>query len=470
MDRNALNRLWKRISFRLTLWYSGLFIVSVLALFGLAYFLMASSIQQRERDLIQAKLQEFTVQYQSGGIQALKRELIAENRTGKQNQFFVRVASPHNRTVFIHIPDQWAEYDLMTLERNDDLANKAWVRLPAHDDENVLELGSLRLSDGFLLQVGKSTEDLEELLEDFRQTFIGIMLPLILVGFSGGMFLAFRTLRPIRMLIQTVRSIAAGRMDRRVPIRQTGDELDELAILINGMLDTIAALINGMRNSLDTVAHDLRTPMTRLRGIAEIALRTNQKDQDYRDALADCLEESDRILTMLHTLMDISEAETGAMKLTLEGVHLFSAIAQMVDLYQYVAEEKKITIITHVPKDLYVTADGTRIRQVLANLLDNAIKYTPCGGQITLEAFQQQQYMVIRVRDTGIGIPPPELPYIWDRLYRGDQSRSQRGMGLGLSLVKAIIHAHRGKIEVASEPGMGSQFVLYLPINPTQSP
>ena len=176
-------------------------------------------------------------------------------------------------------------------------------------------MASAQLPDGSLLQVGMSTEDRDELLEAFGWIVLGILIPVVGGGVIGGMFLAFRALRPVRHLIETVRAIEAGTLGARVPTRQTGDELDELGRLFNTMLEKIAALILGMRRALDSVAHDLRTPMTRVRGIAELALTADADLATCREALADCVEEADRVRTLLDTLMDISEAETGTMTL-----------------------------------------------------------------------------------------------------------------------------------------------------------
>src|SRR5262249_14917144 len=147
-------------------------------------------------------------------------------------------------------------------------------------------------------------------------------------------------------------------------------------------------------------------------------------------------------------------------------VNISAVMEDAVEIYRHVAEEKEVALQVTSPEDLFLTADRNRIQQVLANLVDNAIKYTPSGGRIDLEAFQREQQAVIIIKDTGIGIAPEEAPKIWDRLYRGDQSRSQTGLGLGLSLVKAVVQAHQGRIEVSSEPGIGSLFTLYLP-NPS---
>jgi signal transduction histidine kinase len=174
------------------------------------------------------------------------------------------------------------------------------------------------------------------------------------------------------------------------------------------------------------------------------------------------------MLTMLNTLMDISEAETGAMKLRFEAVNISAVMEGAVELYRHVAEEKEVELRVAAPEELFLTADRNRMEQVLANLVDNAIKYTPSGGTIDLEAFRREQQAVITIKDTGIGIAPEEAPKIWGRLYRGDQSRSQRGLGLGLCLVKAVVQAHQGRIEVSSEPGVGSLFTLYLPTSSSE--
>ncbi len=178
----------------------------------------------------------------------------------------------------------------------------------------------------------------------------------------------------------------------------------------------------------------------------------------------DCAEESERIVNTLDTLMDISEAEKGIMRLKSESTDIVSLVRDVVDLYQYVAEDKGVTLSTALPEALYVRVDSNRIRQVVANLVDNAVKFTSSGGAIVIEAVPGETDVAILVRDNGIGIPAQDLPRIFERLFRGEEGRSQRGLGLGLSMVQAVIRAHKGRIEVESSPGHGSTFKVLLPV------
>ncbi|HEX4403742.1 MAG TPA: HAMP domain-containing sensor histidine kinase [Polyangia bacterium] len=293
-------------------------------------------------------------------------------------------------------------------------------------------------------------------------------LLLLLVGFlvlsvAGGVYLTRNALRPASALAGTARAvIQSGDLSRRVEVRKSRGELDELVLLFNGVLDRNQALVRGMRDALDNVAHDLRTPLTRLRGTAEFALGSADIGK-AREALADCIDETDQVLVMLRTLMDISEAEAGIMRLELQRVDVAGLAGETVELYSHVADERGVAFSLVESPPVIAVVDPNRVRQALANLVDNALKYTARGGAVRLSVEPRDADVEIRVNDTGRGIPSAAIPRIWDRLFRVDPSRSERGLGLGLSLVRAIAVAHGGRVAVESVPDHGSTFLLALP-------
>lgn len=466
MRLKFLKRFRNSFAFRLTFWYSAIFVLSFSLLSLVSYQFVFSSIRDN-RSAIKAELSKYVALAKRDGIEAIKTASREQQTPSRRNSFFVRVVDSDNTTIFLSNPRLWQQFDL-TRPQNQVLDGQ-WHYYTSKRDGDLLEVASARLRGGVLLQVGKGIQDRKEVLEHFRDTLLATIIPMVLIGFAGGAFLAFRALRPIRNLSFAARSIVdTGQFNTRVPGSKTGDELNDLVVLFNQMLEKIEILIQGMKESLDNVAHDLRTPVARLRGVAEAALRSDGNDELRREALADCLEESERVMAMLNVLMDISEAETGTMKLSFESVNLASLIEEVAELYDYVAEEKAIQISTNAPSDLDLRADRGRLRQVLANLVDNAVKYTPSGGRVVIEASTNGQHAVLAVKDNGIGISPGDMARIWDRLYRGDKSRSERGLGLGLSLVRAVVQAHHGDVEAVSNVGGGSVFSLYLPLPPSQ--
>ena len=428
---------------RLALWYATLFVSGAIAIVFVTYSLTATSLAQRDQQIIKGKLGDYAAAYQRGGVRVLAATVRAEQQAAPE-RLFVRVVDRGVEAVVLSNPDGW--------------------------DPSKLEIASARLADGTLVQVGKSTEARDDLLSRFRATLGIVTLFIVVIALTGGWLATQSALFPIRRLTLAVqRIIRTGRTDARVPLDGTGDAIDELTSLFNTMLDKIEGLVTAMRGALDNVSHDLRTPLTRLRGTAEMALASPpagdaaQQVEHYRERLADCVEESDRVLVMLNTLMDISEAESGTLQLRREPVPLAEVVARAIDLYRDVADAKGVSLAAAAPADIVVTADRTRLEQVAANLIDNAVKYTPAGGRVDVEVRRDAHAAVLRVRDTGPGIPADELPRIFDRLFRGDTSRAERGLGLGLSLVKAVVEAHGGSVEVRSELGRGSTFSVSLP-------
>ena len=454
----------RTLGFRLTAWYSGIFIVSSLVLLSVSYLFLFSSMRDQRAET-QSQLRKYVALVEAGGVAGLADEFAKQPKPSRRNSYFARISNRASATIFLSNPRLWEKFDF-TNPHKPPLIDQ-WQYYSSNHGGDLLEVAAARLANGNVLQVGRGIQDREEVREHFHETMLATLIPMVLLGVAGGAFLAVRALRPIRHLSIAARSIIdTARFEARVPDSETGDELNELVILFNQMLERIENLIGGMRDALDNVAHDLRTPVTRLRGVAEQNLRSDAGADACREALADCLEESDRVMAILNSLMDISEAETGTMKLAIEDVNLAELVHEVTGLYEHVADEAQVRMTTDVPPDLILRADRTRLRQAVANLVDNAIKYTPNGGRVEIVATRAAGEIHLSVRDSGIGISADELPRIWDRLYRGDKSRSQRGLGLGLSLVKAVVQAHQGRVEASSNPAGGSVVSLALPLPP----
>ena len=461
-----LEHLRRSLAFRLAVQYSLVFALVAGSLFGVLYFELARALEARDRAAVERLAGQFGRAYDLGGAGALRAELNS-NASPEVRSYFVRVIDPGNATIFASVPQDWIQTQVQKIPLPEGLGITATrqvqsIRIP----DNALRdyaIATASLADGSLLQVGRSTDSRAVLLKPLRGAFAGVGAGALVLSVFVGTILAWRSTRPLRLVSDTARRIVeTGDFAARVPGAAGSGEMAQLVRQFNTLLEKNSAHVRVLRETLDNLAHDLRTPLARLRGIAELALHENGDPAEARSALADCVNETDRLLHVIETLLDLSAAEGGALKLNRDRIDLRAVVERSADLYREVAEERKIAVVLDLPVAVEIEADSVRLGQAVNNLLDNALKYTPEGGRVTLLAGVESAAAVLTVADNGPGVPLAEREAIFRRLYRGDASRYQRGLGLGLSLVKAIVESHHGTVSVDDAPGGGARFTVRL--------
>lgn len=307
-----------------------------------------------------------------------------------------------------------------------------------------------------------------ESAEAARSRFLLILLslaPLALGGVAaGGWFLAGRTLAPVDRIVETARKIEAEDLSQRIETGESNDELGRLARVLNDMLMRLENSFTAVRHFSADAAHELRTPLTILKGEIEVALRAPRPDEEYQRVLRSCLEEVDRLSTLVQDLLFLARSDSGNLEVGKTPINLNDVVADVAPSLQALAETTGVRFAVASAAPAWIEGNTSMLFRLLFNLGENAIKYTPAGGKVEIILRQNAQSATLEVRDTGPGIPPKEQEQIFDRFYRGDPARSRGGAGLGLALARSIALLHHGHISVESTEGQGSCFRVILPL------
>jgi heavy metal sensor kinase len=296
---------------------------------------------------------------------------------------------------------------------------------------------------------------------------IAIGLPLVVaVAIAGGYLLMRRALRPVDEITQSAERITSRNLSERLPAPKTGDEIERLSVGLNRMIERLGESFQHIHRFSADASHELRTPLTILRGELEAAVQQPQITPELRETLGSALEETERLSRIVESLMAIARLDAGEARVERAHFDLGELTNITTDQMRLLAEDKNIALRCEAKQHVRVEGDRSRLKQVIVNLVDNAIKYTPAGGHVGVKVYTSNGFGVLEVNDNGMGIPAEALPHIFERFYRVDKARSRQmgGAGLGLSIIKAIVTAHGGQVKVESVEGKGSRFLVELPI------
>jgi signal transduction histidine kinase len=445
--------------FQLTLGYVALFAVSVGALSAFIYSSTLGYLERQTNAIIEAEINGLGEQYERSGLAGL-RDIINERVQGDaEHRSVYLLADAIGRPLAGNIG--WPT----TL----DAVSGPWVDFPYRDDrgnETPVRAALLRVGPGFRLLVGRDIRELAEIRRVLRSAAMyGVTLTLAL-ALAGGLLMALSAQRRLAELNRTTRQIMAGDLSRRALLKGSDDEHDELASNINAMLDQIENLLAGMRHVADSVAHDLRGPLTRLRNRLEtLAAAAEPSHED----LGECVDQLDHVLATFNALLRIARVESGAYRSAFKPVDLAPIVQDVCELYQVAADERQLEFESTQTDAVEVFGDRELLAQALTNLLDNAVKYTPTGGKITIRLERRGDVARLTVADSGPGIPEQDRNRVLQRFTRLDQSRSQPGAGLGLALVNAVTMQHHGRL-VLGDNAPGLVVTLELPaLSPPRS-
>ncbi len=467
----VLGKLFRTTAFKLTLVYLTVFALFAAALLSYFTFNTRRLVTDQIMQTVDAEIRGLVAQHRQGGLRRLILAVEARSRQPGSNLYLLTNPAGEGLagnvgSLATGVIDQsgWIETLYRRIDEQDTSEHQALVRV-------------VQLPGGLRLLVGRDLEERERVYDIVINAGRWSAVMVVVLGLLGGFFVARRVLKRVDAMTETTKTIMHGDLTERLPISGTGDELDRLAGNLNTMLERIEALMHGLKEVSDNIAHDLKTPLTRLRNRAEEALRTAKSDAEYRAALEGTIEESDALIRTFNALLQIARAESGQARDDMTDFDAAEIARGVGELYEPLADDKGIALKIEAPASAPVRGNRELVSQALANLVDNAIKYAAPQGaaangipsEIVVKAAEDGDKILLTVADGGPGIPEADRGRVVERFVRLEQSRSQPGSGLGLSLAAAVARLHGGELKLEdNQPGLKT--VIALPrAGPAQS-
>lgn len=465
MSFERLKQATKTLRFRLMAWNAGVVLLTALGILvgvrqGLRYSLLSEMDGVLRQDINEIGLA--VAEYPLAELSRIQEDLNRKARGHDQDGWFVQILGPDGKELFASENTPSPRPDPAAFSQ----------RLPISSDDHRMQQQVLLTRDQrqVIVRVGAQLDFLARDMRRIDQISLFVVVVMLVVAPVGGYLLAGRATRPLADIIYTMARLRPDNLQARLQLRQTGDELDQLSQTFNKLLDKIAAYLQQNRDSLANAAHELRTPLAAIRSSIEVCLNEDRSSADYQELLANVIEQCASLELLVNQLLLLAETEADRLKMVGNYVDFHQVLERSVDMFRGVADAKNIELKLQSVPVTYVEGNRHHLRQLLNNLIDNALKFTTEGGRVAvaLERDEANQVCHLTVSDTGPGIAADELPHIFERFYRGDKARQRdhvtRGTGLGLCICKAVVQSHGGQLTVKSEPGRGTVFTVRLPL------
>ena len=464
----------RSLSFRLVAWYASLLAILFLLLGAVPFAAVANYLQVnlRENQTRRARQIADTLLSNAGGAgEPTLAQSVETLYAPEANERFIRITRG-DAVLFQSGEPRDHGFDparvppLATLPAGD-----SWRKVPMPDGAALMIAAvDHRVASGtrYLVEVGASTAPIDATVTRLL-IVLGAGLPIaMLLAVTGGFFLVRRALAPVDRIAQTAEAITQHNLSERLPVAESGDEIERLSISLNHMINRLEEAVQSSKRFVADASHELRTPLTVMRGELESVMAGREFAPRIRETLGSLLEEVDRLAAVVEGLLALSRLDAGEARSAWARFDLGELVATTADQMSLLAEDKDIGVSCDAPRQVYVEGDQSRMKQLVVNLLDNAIKYTPKGGSVRLRVVSEEGQALFEVSDTGIGIPQDALPHVFERFFRVERSRTreQGGAGLGLSIVKSICAAHGATVDVQSAPEQGTRFSIRLPLAP----
>jgi heavy metal sensor kinase len=460
----------KGVRFQLTLWYIVIFTVITAVTFFSLYFFTQKILFDHTDQAITAHTSKLVDAFTSNGssIQKLMSQQIFFSEFTEMPGMLVVVKNDAGTNIFSSYNRNDADNIFNNLYQKARQLNKPFFQNETIDSVAMrFYVSPLFDSNQKIVGVSLLAHPIDVVVKSLQSLSVVMFLmsiSMMILAIAGSYLLAGKALKPVSILSKELKNITSENLDKRLLNPKTGDEIEILSLSVNHLLDRLNQSFSRERQLIGDIAHELKTPLTILHGNLEVALTKNREVKEYRQVITESLVDTNKIATTLRNILDLAWAESDNAKIKPDKIDLSSMLIEIKELASKLAADKQIVVRGSIKPNIQINGKQDKIYRCFLNLVDNAVKYTPNGGRISISLDQQNSFAITTIKDTGVGISQTDLPHIFDRFYRGSVTDITIGSGLGLAIVKGIVYAHQGQIEVKSQAGVGTSVTVRLPV------